>query len=1049
MHGFEKLSFLRRGVTSFFLVSGLALRASGAATEEPASARSFPDLRLRSIGPAVMGGRIDDVEVVASRPTTLYVGSASGGVWKSTNQGTTWTSIFDDEETSSIGDVAVAPSDPDIVWVGTGEPNNRQSSSFGSGIYKSEDAGRSFTRVGLEATGHIGKVLVHPREPGHVFVAALGPLWSASPERGVYRTLDGGKRWEKVLYVDESTGAVTMAMDPENPDVLYAALYQRQRVPWGFSGGGPGSGLYKSTDGGDSWRKLGNGLPGGVVGRIGIDVFRRDPRVVYAIVEHATEGGVYRSSDRGESWQKLTSFNPRPMYYSQIYVDPGDDKRVYVLGSSFHVSDDGGRTFVENEEMTPTYDVGVHGDHHTLWIDPSSSDHLVLGNDGGLYFSWDRGRSWDKVNNFPLAQFYSVAVDMAEPYNVYAGAQDTHSWSGPSATRNQAGILNGDWVQIHFGDGMYQQADPTDPSTVYTSSQDGNVIRLDRRTGDRKSIKPYPGEGEDGYRFNWTSPLLVSAHDPRTVYLGGNRLFISQDHGDSWTASADLTWHEDRDELPIMGVVPDETTLSRNDGVDAWGTITTIAESPLDANVLYVGTDDGRLQLSRDRGRSFESLESRLPGLDPRRAAVSRIAPSHAAVGRAYVSLDRHQMGDFAPYVFVTEDFGKSFRGLSKGLPTKGWVNVVLEDPRNPDLLFVGTETGLFLSFDRGATFLRMTGNFPTVPVDDVVIHPRDHDLVVATHGRSIYILDDVTPLERHRPGGDAVELFDPRPATAFLPWKNESYGGQRRFAGENPAFGALVTYYLEQASASADPVRLSVLGPDGKRVRELEGPSEAGFHRLAWDLRASAPEGVKGGRGPLVPPGRYRIELAIGSESRASVAEVVYDPRLSTVEAEAHDRYEFLTGVNALESRLFGAVTRATALDKQLESALAVIASRKDEEAENGIRSAREEIDKARKPIGGGTPSFREPSLSAQASALAGELEGGGVQQGTLHGPTPVQRERLSLLEKKSEAAIAHLEEVSTRVLAGVNERLRVLGPLQIVPGGEGGGEGGGGPKS
>ncbi len=874
---------------------------------------------------------------------------------------------------------------------------------------------------------------MHPRDPDRVFVAALGPLWSPSPERGVYRTLDGGKSWNKVLFVDENTGAVTMAMDPVNPDVLYAALYQRRRVPWGFSGGGPGSGLYKSTDGGSSWQKLGNGLPGGVVGRIGIAIFRRDPRVVFAIVEHATEGGVYRSADKGESWEKLTSFNPRPMYYSQIYVDPNDERRIYVLGSSFHVSDDGGRTFVENEEMTPTYDVGVHGDHHSLWIDPASSDHLVLGNDGGLYFSWDRGRNWDKVNNMPLAQFYSVAVDMEDPYHVYAGAQDTHSWSGPSATRNEAGILNGDWVQIHFGDGMYQRADPSDWTTVYTSSQGGNVIRLDRRTGDRMSIKPYPGEGEDPYRFHWTSPLVLSRHDPKTIYLGGNRLFASRDRGESWTASADLTWHEDRNELPIMGVVPGETTLSRNDGVDDWGTITTIEESPLDAKLVYVGTDDGRVQLSRDGGARFESLESNVVGFDSKRATVSRIAASSASAGRAYVSFDRHQSGDFAPYLFVTEDFGKSFRALGKGLPPIGWVHVVLEDPRNPDLLFVGTETGLFTSFDRGASFLRMTGNFPTVPVDDLVIHPRDHNLVVATHGRSIYILDDVTPLERHRSGGDPIELFDARSATLFLPWKNESYGAQRRFAGENPAFGALVTYQLSKESEGS--VRISILDPHGSAVRVLEGTSDAGFHRVTWDLRANPPEGVTGGRGPLVPPGRYGIELTLGSEKRTSSVEVVLDPRLDVTEAEFLERFEFLNRVNALETKLASAVSRAEALDGKLEAALALIAPKKNDAAESGIRSAREAIEMARKPMGGGPPNFRTPSLAAQGLSLFGELEGMGVQQGTLHGPTPVQRERARLLENKSDEAIAHLEEVAARVLGPVNESLRGLGPVAISP--------------
>ena len=447
-------------------------------------------LAFRSIGPAVMGGRIDAVAVVEDDPATFFIGTASGGLWKTTNMGTTWTSLFDGELTSSIGDVVIAPSDSDTVWVGTGEPNNRQSSSFGTGVYKSTDGGASFSRVGLEETEHIGKIAIDPRNPNRVFVAALGGLWRASEARGVFRTADGGRTWTKVLFIDEDTGVSTLAMDGGNPDILYAAAYQRRRTPWGFNGGGPGGGLYKTTDGGEHWERLESGLPEGDLGRIGIAVHRSDPRLVYALVEHASESGLYRSWDRGEHWKKVSDLNPRPMYYSKIFVDPIDERRIYVLGSSFHMSDDGGASFDTNRDMTPTYDVGVHGDHHSLWINPEDPENLVLGGDGGLYLSWDRAVNWRKVNNVPLGQFYGIGLDMETPYNIYAGAQDTHSWVGPSATRNQIGILNGDWKQTNFGDGMYQRADPTDASIVYTESQGGNIVRLDSRTGDRKVIKP-------------------------------------------------------------------------------------------------------------------------------------------------------------------------------------------------------------------------------------------------------------------------------------------------------------------------------------------------------------------------------------------------------------------------------------------------------------------------------------------------------------------------------------------------------------------------------
>jgi photosystem II stability/assembly factor-like uncharacterized protein len=995
------------------------------------AASEFRDLRLRSIGPAVMGGRIDVVTAHADHPSVLYLGAASGGVWKSVNMGTTWTPIFDGHETSSIGDIAVAPSNPDIVWVGTGEPNNRQSSSFGYGVYRSVDGGATFERAGLEQSGHIGQVVVHPGDPRTVYVAALGPLWSSGGERGVFRTRDAGKTWERVLYSNEDTGAVDLVMDPRNPDVLYAALYQRRRVPWGFSGGGAGGGLYKTTDGGDNWKRLEKGLPSGPLGRIGVDLFRGDPRIVYAILEHRTEGGVYRSADRGESFTKVSSLNPRPMYYSHIFVDPNDAERVYVLGAEFFYSDDGGTTFVENQEMTPTYDVGVHGDHHNLWIDPASSDHLLLAGDGGLYVSWDRGRHWDKINNLPLAQFYSVALDMEEPYNIYGGTQDNHSWFGPSATRNYIGILNEDWRQINFGDGMYQQADPVDPATIFTSSQGGNIVRLDRRTGDRKSIRPHAGEAEDEYRFHWTSPILVSKHRPGVLYLGGNRLFTSTDRGDTWLASPDLTWNEDRDELPIMGSVPDDSTLSRHDGVDDWGTLTTIAESPLDAAIVYAGTDDGRIQLSRDGGRSFEALEGNLEGFDPRRATVSRIVASHAATGRAYVSFDRHQLGDFAPFVFVTEDFGKSFRRIDAGLPRLGWVNVVTEHPKNGDLLFVGTETGLYMSLDRGEGWERLTGNFPTVPVDDLAIHPRENDLVVGTHGRAIYILDDVTAIERHDPGGDAVEIFEPQKAVLFLPWKHESYGAQRQFVGENPPFGALITYRL---SRDVDGAEIRISNAEGGLLRTLSAPGGSGFQRAAWDLRTEAPKDVPRGRGPLVPPGRYGVTLHAGSERRETKVEVVLDSRLSIENEEFLERYRFLQEVNGLRARLQEGAARASAILAQLDPLMEYLTSTGSSALSSLLETTRTRVEDARKPLSLERSSFRDPSLAARAGSLFSELEGSDVQQGTLHGPTPVQRERLRRLEADGQRALQRLEEEIGASVEELNAKLEAIGPIRIV---------------
>jgi len=1016
------------------LISVLYFSFSLTAVGGAAAQEVFDDLPLRSIGPAIMGGRIDSVAVVPSRPGTMFIGTASGGLWRTVNLGTTWTPVFDDYETSSIGDVAVAPSDPDIVWVGTGEPNNRNSSTLGHGVYLSEDGGTTFRNVGLEDTAHIGKVIVDPSRPSRVFVAAVGNLWKASEERGVFLTNDGGRTWDKVLYVDEDTGVTALAMDPINPDILYAAAYQRRRTPWGFSGGGPGSGLYKTTNGGESWSKLDNGLPDGMLGRMGIAISATDPRVVYILVEHGSEGGVYRSEDRGVSWDKVNDLNPRPMYYSKIFVDPSDSNRVYVLGSSFHSSANGGRDFETHREMTPTYDVGVHGDHHALWIDPTNGRHLVLGGDGGLYISWDRARSFRKIDNVPLGQFYAIAVDMDRPYNIYGGAQDTHSWMGPSSTRHQIGILNGDWVQTNFGDGMYQQADPTDARIAYTESQGGNLVRLDRVTGDRKVIKPVPEEDASRYRFHWTSPFVISRHDAQTLYFGGNRLFITKDRGASWTASPDLTRAEDRSELSIMGSVPDENTLSRNDGVAAWGTITSVSESPTEKGTLYVGTDDGRLQLTRDGGETWESLEGAVTGFDPLRAKVSRVLASHAAPGRAYVTFDRHHLGDPAPYVFTTDDFGRSFTPIDVPAAAQ-WVNVIVEHPQRHDLLFLGGETGLFFTLDRGESWQRVKGGLPTVPVDDLVIHPRDDDLVVGTHGRSIYILDDLTPLVRVRAQADEAQLFQPREATIFLPWKHESYGGQAQFSGENRTFGALISYYLPSTSSEeGGTTEIRIRGADGSVLRTLKGPSEKGFHRISWDLRRRPAEGVARARGPLAPTGTYTVEMDGDGAPLTTSFEVVLDPRAAVSGTEFRSRYDFLVEIDTLREALQTAVDRSEGLASRATSLSEVLTGEEYAEVRQALDRFSQDVEAQARSLGGGRPSFRNPTLLARASRMFSELSGNDATQGSLHPPSEMQRRQLGMLSAEARSGMDGLDAAVERSVREVNELLAALGPFRLA---------------
>jgi len=938
------------------------------------------DFRWRSIGPASMGGRIDDIAVVESNPYIFYIGFATGGVWKTTNNGTTWEPIFDTYTVASIGDITVCQSDPNIIWVGTGEPNNRQSSSIGDGIYKSTDAGKTFTNMGLKETQTIARIVIDPKDANTLYVAALGHLFGPNSERGVYKTTDGGKSWTNVKFIDEDTGFTDIVIDPSDNKTLYAASYQRRRTSWGFNGGGPGSGIWKTTDAGKSWTKLqGAGLPEGLLGRIGLDVSRSNPNVVYAQIEVGASGGtgggefppggpggqgagpggrggqgrqadqppqppdpkrsgVWRSDDKGKTWQIMSNNNNRPMYYSQIRVDPTNDKIVYTCGAPFHKSTDGGKTFQVVQGI-------AHSDHHAVWINPHNGNHLIIGNDGGLDISYDQGATWEFVNTIPAAQFYAVAADMRKPYYVYGGLQDNGSWGGPSATRSQLGITNADWFRIGGGDGFYVQIDPTDHNTIYVESQNGNVNRLDLRTGRSVSIRPraarppqqrptrqgapsesaeaepqpntqqQPGFGfgfqgpatsnivpepppGEQYRFNWSTPIHISPHNPRTIYVGANKLFKSVDRGDTWTASPDLTKQIDRNKLSIMGVPGDQPMASKNDGTANYGNITTVAESPVIPGVIWVGTDDGNVQLSRDGGASWKNVAENIQGLPKNTYQVSRVEPSHFDAATCYVSFDGHREDDFKPYIFVTRDYGATWKSISNNLPTKGNVNVIREDPKNKNLLYVGTEFGFYVSLDGGAEWQRFMNGLPTVRVDDILVHPRENDLIIGTHGRGIYIMDDITALQQlsDKVMSADAHLFNIRPGTQWVQDVSLSryVGGAKHFRGENPPPGTAISYYLK--SAASGDVKITVSDITGKVVRNLTGAKEAGLNRVQWDLRgdppprpAGAPQG--GGRGgggggrfggfnqgPPVEPGTYLVKLSVDGKEFTTKIEVEED---------------------------------------------------------------------------------------------------------------------------------------------------------------------------
>lgn len=826
-------------------------------------ARFFEAFSARPIGPANMSGRVTDVAVVESRPSTIYVATASAGVWKTVNNGTTWSPLFDKQPVSAIGDVTVAPSNPAIVWVGTGEANPRNSVSWGNGVYQSNDGGKTWFHMGLAETQHISRIVIHPTNPDIVYVAAMGHFWAANPERGIYKTIDGGKSWQLIKFLNEDTGFIDLAMDPSDPDVLYGSAYQVRRD--GFSGGNPetqfgdAAGLYKTEDAGKSWARLTEGLPTRPLGRCGIDVYRKDPRIVYAVIQtdqtdirqvagqapkagnKPDAGGIFRSEDAGKTWTKLNDLCPRPFYYGQIRIDPADDKRLYVLGVRLFISDDGGKTFRDDGAS------GIHVDHHALWIDPRDRDHLVLGCDGGLNYSYDRGANWESLMNLPLGQFYAIGVDMRKPYRVYGGLQDNGSWGGPSATRSFEGITLADWSRLMGGDGFYCQADPIDADTVYAEIQYcRNLGRFNLATGDYKEIRPQSPKGVT-YRFNWNTPFMISPHNPRILYLGGNFVFRSLDRGDHWQT-----------------ISPDLTRGKPGPSASTGHTLTTLAESPRRPGLLWAGSDDGRIHVSRDGGVKWTDVSDKIPGLPPERW-ITRIVCSPHADGTAWVTIDRHRNDDRAPYIFRTTDFGATWNSLAGNLPPGGPIHVMRADAQNRDLLFAGTEYGLFTSIDGGQKWHKLGNNPPTVPVHDLVIHPRDRELVIATHGRSIWIMD-IAPLQElsAKVLEGKAHLFDIKPATQFQYRRSRGLTGGRFYAAPNPPYGATIHYFLAEASTA--PVKLVVVDVLTLTVTELKAPREAGLHTVQWNLARTLNLGPVRVPTP-VPPGEYLVRLEVGDQ--------------------------------------------------------------------------------------------------------------------------------------------------------------------------------------
>ncbi len=887
----------------------LLLPSSLRADDVKVDAETFGGIEARSIGPAAMGGRITSIDAVAGDRLTVWVGAAGGGVWKSTDGGLDFKPVFD-KYTQSIGAVAIDPSNPKTVWVGTGEAWTRNSTSVGDGVYRTTDGGDNWEKLGLPDSERIARIAIDPKDGKTVYVCAAGHLFNSNPERGVYRTQDAGKTWKQVLAVNDDTGCADLAMDPGDPQVLYAAMWQFRRWPYFFKSGGPGSGLHKSTDGGSTWTKLTNGLPAGELGRIAVAVAPSNPKVVYATVE-SKKTALFRSDDQGATWKALsnsTGVTARPFYFSRLVVDPKNADRVYKPATSLSVSDDGGKTF-GGVGGGGFFGGAYHSDVHALWLNPQNPEELLIGTDGGVYHSRDRANHWRFVGSLPVSQFYHVSYDMDWPYNVYGGLQDNSTWMAPS--RKPGGIMNRDWKVLGFGDGFWAFVDPSDPDLVYVEYQGGNLLRQRKSTGEIKEIKPLESEKDDKYRFNWNTPIHVSA-TKGTVYYGAQYLFRSSDHGESWTKiSGDLTTNDKtkQKQEDSGGLTLDNSTAENH------CTIFAIAESPKNPDLVWVGTDDGNVQLTRDGGKTWTNLTPAVVAAGvPKATWVSSIEPSHYDEAAAYATFDGHMTGDMKTYAMRTTDYGKTWQPLATP-DVKGYAHVLKEDLVNRELLFLGTELGLFVSLDGGKQWGQFTGRLPNVAVRDIAIHPRDLDLILATHGRGVYIVDDLTPLRKltSETLNAEVAFLESRPAVLTIPAFDFRFEGDGDYEGRSPGDAAYITYYLKKRHMFGD-LKLEIYDSKGALLSTVPGTKRRGINRVAWPMAEKAPKvpaaaTIAGGpgafSGPRVPEGVYTVKMIKGKDTFSSQVKLVLDPRMKYTAEDRSLKHETVRKLYDLLGRL------------------------------------------------------------------------------------------------------------------------------------------------
>ena len=1027
-------------------------------------------LKLRSIGPALTSGRISDIAIDPSDKRTWYVGVAAGGVWKSTNGGISFAPIFDGQGSFSIGAVTIDHANPNVIWVGTGENNAQRVVAYGDGIYKSIDGGRSWTNMGLKTSEHIGRIVIDPRNSDVVYVAAHGPLWRKGGDRGLYKTTDGGKTWTKILGVDDYTGVNDVQMDPRNPDILIATTWQRMRRVYAFVAGGPGSGVWRSTDAGKTWTKSQSGFPSVDLGRIGLAISPANPGVVYAIAEAAErKGGFFRSRDGGASWDKMSDYQSGSNYYNEIFADPRDVDRVYAVEPILQVTEDGGKTFHRVGERNK------HVDNHSVWIDPDETSHIVVGSDGGVYESFDSGKTYRYVANLPITQYYRVATDESKPfYRVFGGAQDNFSVGGPSRTRNTSGITNSDWFITSGGDGFGSVVDPVDPNTVYAESQFGVLSRFNLRTGDVMGIQPTEEPGTPGPRWGWDSPLFISPFNHHRLYFASNRLFVSNDRGDSWRViSPDLSRLIDRNRLKVMGRVMGIDAVAKNASTTLFGVILTIAESPLKEGVLFAGTDDGKISVSENAGGTWRSIDH-VPGV-PDTAPVFKILASQHDPNVVYAAFNNHQAGDFKPYVMKSSDLGRTWTSVTGDLPS-GSVYSLAEDHVDRNLLFAGTEWGLFVTRDGGRKWLRLNGGLPTIQVRDLAIQKRENDLVVGTFGRSFYVLDDYSLLRTLTDATLAKDfvLFPARPAPLYVPSSplglpdavGPAFQGAGYYMADNPPYGAVFTYYMKSALKSRRETRqaaekeLAKKGADvfyppwdslkaedreenpgivvtisdasGRAIRRFNAPSAAGFNRVAWDLRLQAPNPITGPpyvsdpdwpfgdppAAPYVVPGTYRVSFAtrvngvftpIGETQSFQV--VAIDSGVARPMASLADQQriaDLSRSVLALDQVVRESLNRMTLFKRAIDETPTA-----DQALQQRVRMMTDRLKDAQELLGG------DPTLAIRNEptppSLLGRLRGavGNNWGSTLEAPTPSQMAELDLVRSRFGAILAQVKQL------------------------------------